>query len=68
MKGSASRIGGVTFEILGQEAVCRHLAAFDDNNCDSLILRNPGFYHWRSGGEKHVNDPDSVADLQVPTI
>ena len=26
---------------------------------------NPGFYHWRDGGEKHMNDPMSVANLQV---
>ena len=25
---------------------------------------NPGFYHWRDGGEKHMNDPMSVANLQ----
>lgn len=31
---------------------------------DSLILRNPGYYHWRSGGEKHINDPLAIASLQ----
>jgi hypothetical protein len=30
-----------------------------------LVLRNPGLYHWRSGGEKHINDPLSIANLQV---
>lgn len=30
-----------------------------------LIIRNPGIYHWRSGGEKHINDPESIANLQV---
>ena len=39
--------------------------AFTDRECDSQILRNPGFFHFRSGGEKHVNDPDSIAALQV---
>lgn len=23
-----------------------------------------GSYHWRDGGEKHVNDPVSIANLQ----
>lgn len=32
---------------------------------DMLVIRNPGVYHWRSGGEKHINDPDSIASLQV---
>jgi len=30
-----------------------------------LVLRNPGLYHWRSGGEQHINDPLSIANLQV---
>lgn len=30
-----------------------------------LVLTNPGLYHWRSGGEKHINDPLSIANLQV---
>ncbi|KAG6463019.1 hypothetical protein O3G_MSEX013607 [Manduca sexta] len=25
---------------------------------------NPGNYHWRAGGEKHINDPMSIANLQ----
>lgn len=32
---------------------------------DLLVIRNPGIYHWRSGGEKHINDPASIASLQV---
>jgi len=32
---------------------------------DMLVIRNPGIYHWRSGGEKHINDPASIASLQV---
>ena len=38
-----------------------------DRECDSQILRNPGFFHYRTGGEKHVNDPDSIAALQEAT-
>lgn len=32
---------------------------------DKLILRDIGNYHWRAGGEKHINDPSSIAALQV---
>ncbi|CUT99364.1 glutamate synthase [Echinococcus multilocularis] len=31
------------------------------------FLRNPGFYHWRLGGEKHMNDPVTIAKLQAAT-
>ena len=41
----------------------RHYLAYTDK--DNLVLRNPGQYHWRSGGEKHINDPMSIANLQV---
>lgn len=29
-----------------------------------FYFRNPGYYHWRAGGEKHINDPNSIANLQ----
>lgn len=32
---------------------------------DSLILRDIGNYHFRAGGEKHINEPASIAALQV---
>ncbi|PSN33244.1 hypothetical protein C0J52_22643 [Blattella germanica] len=63
-KGTPSRIGGVTFEILAKEAYERHYLSYGDHTADMLVLRNPGNYHWRSGGEKHINDPLSIANLQ----
>ena len=65
--GTPSRIGGATFDIIMEETLQRHEVAFGENECDSRILRNPGFFHWRSGGEKHVNDPSSIALLQEAT-
>lgn len=65
--GTQSRIGGVTFEFLAEEALQRHKLAFGRRECDTRILRNPGFLHYRSGGEKHVNDPGSIAMLQEAT-
>lgn len=64
-QGTASRIGGVTFDNIGIEMLDRHMLTYGDRECDMLVLRNPGFYHWRSGGEKHINDPVSIANLQV---
>ncbi|XP_012539553.2 putative glutamate synthase [NADPH] isoform X1 [Monomorium pharaonis] len=63
-KGTHSRIGGVTFDILGKEAFERHQITYWDKPMDILVIRNPGIYHWRSGGEKHINDPASIASLQ----
>ncbi|XP_045493540.1 glutamate synthase [NADH], amyloplastic isoform X2 [Colias croceus] len=62
-RGTQSRIGGVTFEILSKEIFDRHALTYGDCK-DMLVLRNPGYYHWRAGGEKHVNDPMSIANLQ----
>lgn len=64
-QGTASRIGGVTFETISIEMLDRHMLSYGERECDTLVLRNPGFYHWRSGGEKHINDPVSIANLQV---
>ncbi|PSN37438.1 Glutamate synthase 1 [NADH] [Blattella germanica] len=67
-KGTPSRIGGVTFEILAKEAYERHYLSYGDHTADMLVLRNPGNYHWRSGGEKHINDPFSIANLQEAAV
>nr|CAD7464135.1 unnamed protein product [Timema tahoe] len=64
-KGTQSRLGGVTFEVLASEAYERHQLTYMEYTPDMLVLRNPGNYHWRSGGEKHINDPASIANLQV---
>jgi glutamate synthase (NADPH/NADH) len=65
LQGTHSRIGGATFEVIAKEAYERHSLSYQERECDTLVLRNPGYYHWRSGGEKHVNDPLSIANLQV---
>lgn len=31
---------------------------------DFYIANNPGMFHWRSGGESHINDPMAIAELQ----
>ena len=67
IQGTHSRIGGVTFDILAKEAFERHQITYWKKPMDMLVIRNPGMYHWRSGGEKHINDPDSIANLQVNT-
>ncbi|KAK6032025.1 pyridine nucleotide-disulfide oxidoreductase [Ostertagia ostertagi] len=40
---------------------------FEDCYCsgDSRVLVASGTYHWRAGGEKHINEPEAIAKLQV---
>ncbi|CAL8090390.1 unnamed protein product [Calicophoron daubneyi] len=69
--GAASRIGGADFEILAEEARARHLLAYPQSlgilntNGMNHFSYNPGFYHWRCGGEYHMNDPKTIANLQA---
>ncbi|XP_076076951.1 uncharacterized protein LOC143047651 isoform X1 [Mytilus galloprovincialis] len=63
-EGTASRIGGCTFKELAKETFNRHQLAYEERNCDNQVVMNPGLYHWRDGGEKHMNDPMTIANLQ----
>lgn len=68
-KGTQSRIGGVDMELLSLETLERHAITYaETKNPATKILRNPGQYHWRAGGEGHVNDPASVGNLQEAAI
>ena len=49
------------------QALQRHFIAYSDRDGDIITSLEPGQYHWRSGGEKHINDPTSVANLQEAT-
>ncbi|CAP23162.1 Protein CBG01975 [Caenorhabditis briggsae] len=70
-KNTVSRLGGATFEILAAEALKRHRSAFpttsDASFGDSKTLVASGTFHWRAGGEKHINEPLAVAKLQAAT-
>uniref|UniRef100_A0A0R3WMW1 Glutamate synthase n=1 Tax=Hydatigena taeniaeformis TaxID=6205 RepID=A0A0R3WMW1_HYDTA len=39
--------------------------ALDSVPGNSPFSRNTGLYHWRSGGERHMNDPVTIAKLQA---
>lgn len=47
------------------QALNRHNLAYTLHVCDNQLVMNRGNYHWRSGGEKHMNDPATIANLQV---
>ena len=64
-KGTSSRLSGVDFRILSTEAYNRYLLAYGPRaGGDDKLMVNPGIYHWRSSGEKHINDPSTIASLQ----
>lgn len=67
-RGTQSRIGGVSLEVLAKEGLERHAMVYGINNADMKILRNPGQFHWRAGGEGHINEPAAIAALQEATI
>ncbi|MDB4749373.1 glutamate synthase large subunit [Rubripirellula sp.] len=64
--GTASRIQGVSFDVIAEETLRRHNLGFPEN-VDSRLkqLPNPGEYHWRAEGEKHAWSPLSISSLQI---
>jgi glutamate synthase (NADPH/NADH) large chain/glutamate synthase (ferredoxin) len=60
--GTASRIGGITFDVLAQETLARHARGFSEPV--SELLPVGGVYSWRRDGEHHMWNPDTIALLQ----
>jgi glutamate synthase (NADPH/NADH) large chain len=64
--GTASRIQGVDFNVLAEESLRRHSIGYPEQAVDALpVLPNPGEFHWRADGERHMWDPPAISDLQV---
>jgi glutamate synthase (NADPH/NADH) len=64
-RGTASRIKGITFENIAEDALRFHERGFPSRYTVSIPgLPESGEYHWRDGGEAHINDPVSIANLQ----
>lgn len=61
--GTASRVKGVTFEYIAQDAFTLHERAFSGRG-GIKQLPESGEYYWRDGGELHVNDPGAIASIQ----
>lgn len=54
---------------MSTEAYNRYLLAYSPRpGGDDKLAINPGFYHWRNSGEKHINDPATLASLQEAAI
>ncbi|MDD5634253.1 MAG: glutamate synthase large subunit [Candidatus Omnitrophica bacterium] len=63
--GTASRIGGLNIDAIGEETMRRHKEAFPDNeNLTTPYLGTGGVYQWKKDGEFHLWRPESIAALQ----
>ncbi|GMM37972.1 glutamate synthase (NADH) [Saccharomycopsis crataegensis] len=63
--GTASRIKGVTFEYIAQDAFTLHERAYPTRDTvKNEQLVETGEYHWRDGGDPHVNEPAAIANIQ----
>ncbi|KAK4459955.1 putative glutamate synthase [NADPH] [Cladorrhinum samala] len=64
-RGTASRIKGITFELIAEDALRLHEQGFPSRyTVNAVGLPESGEYHWRDGGEAHINDPTSIANIQ----
>ncbi len=64
--GTASRIQGVHMQVLAEELLRRHAIGYPQRPEERMpALPNLGEFHWRADGERHMWDPQSIADLQV---
>lgn len=63
--GTASRIKGITFEYIAEDAFALHERGYPSRETNKPVgLPETGEYNWRDGGEKHVNDPAAIASMQ----
>lgn len=63
--GTASRVSGADFNLLAMDAYEFHERGFPSRN--GVLppgMPESGEYHWRAGGEAHINDPAGIANLQ----
>ena len=62
--GTPSRISGAGFDVIAQESIARHEAAYPKRFDVDPHLDWGGEYHWRMEGEKHHWSPMAIANLQ----
>jgi len=65
--GTTTRIQGTDFEALYRDLERFHMDAFPRHSQveDQILVRSDGQFHWRDGGEAHLNTPGGMANLQV---
>ncbi len=64
---TASRVGGIGLDVIAQEVLARHRAAYPDRPVNDHVLPVGGIYQWRAEGEAHLFTPESIHHLQRAT-
>ena len=59
-----SRVGGIGLDVIAQEVLMRHRAAYPDRPANGHVLPVGGLYQWRAAGEAHLFTPESIHALQ----
>jgi glutamate synthase domain-containing protein 2/glutamate synthase domain-containing protein 1/glutamate synthase domain-containing protein 3 len=62
-----SRIEGIGLAEIYQEVAIRHRAAFPERQTNGHVLPAGGEYQWRSEGERHLFNPQTIHFLQRAT-
>lgn len=62
--GTPSRLGGIHIDIIEQESLFVHNAAFRISENTSATLASNGQYHYRKTGELHYLSPEAIVFLQ----
>ncbi len=64
--GTASRVQGVNFDVLIDESRRRHSLGYPAKDSERIpVLNNPGDFHWRTGGDAHMWNPNTIFNLQL---
>ncbi len=63
--GTPSRVGGIGLSVVAEEAVIRHDRAYPSRPVVKLGLAPGGQYQYRSDGEYHLFNPESIHKLQA---
>ncbi len=65
---TVSRVGGIGIEEISEDYVARHSQAFDPLGLEvDLTLNSIGWHKSKSGGEKHLYNPQTIHMLQQST-
>ena len=63
--GTSSRVGGITLPVIAEEVARRHERAYPSRPVVKLGLEPGGQYQYRSDGEYHLFNPETIHKLQA---
>ncbi|GJM34772.1 MAG: glutamate synthase [Saprospiraceae bacterium] len=66
-KGTVSRIEGLGFDGIAEEALIRHQNAFSEKSVVNPQLPDGGVFQWKRRGEAHTFSPQTIHLLQYST-